>query len=161
MEEEKKMELFSRFRKDPKLREAIGKTVVPDDPEKTLILAAGLAKEFGYALSEEDIREVLDAAEQQRKTKTEKAIQEIEHLPDDNLARVAGGGYYITCEDTYLDRENCWKTDGCDQSYNMYPEYECQCNHRGGDDPECGWQFAARHCQGLLTWTCEKSDIWP
>lgn len=161
MEEEKKMELFGQFRKDPKLREAIEKTGIPEDTEETIKMLAGLAQEFGYALSGEDILDALSAAEKQRKADTEKTVEQIERLADDDLTPVAGGKYYKDCEDTYLDKENCFRTDGCDQHYNMYPEYVCNSNRRGGEDEQCGVIYAAEHCHMLLTWTCKKNDLWP
>ena len=90
--EEEKMELFEQFKNDPKVLEAIKKTGLPDGPEESVSKLADLAKELGYALSKEDIFEALCTAEEQRKAKTKKSVEEIERLPDDDLAQAAGGG---------------------------------------------------------------------
>ena len=160
MEEDKKIELFGQFRKDPKLKEALEKTGLPNDPEGTVKLLAGLAKEFGYALSEEDLLAVILTAEKRRKTATQKSVEEIERLPDNDLERVAGGYSHIVCweiykendicQDTYMDMENCWQTDGCDQHYIMYPDYHCVCNEKSGYEPECGTLQAAHYCLSVL-----------
>ena len=153
MEEEKK-ELFEQFKNDPKVLEAIRKTGLPDDPEGSVSKLAGLAEELGYALSKEDIFEAFSTAEEQRKARTEKALEEIELLSDDALAHAAGGGDKPGCMDTYQDQENCWKTDGCDRHYNMYPGYQCHCNEQGGKNPECGGMESAVYCQTLFLPEC-------
>ena len=154
MEEEKLLELFDQFRKDPKLREALEVSGIPDDPEESVRKLAGLAKEFGYALSEEDIHAAASIAEKQRKAMTKKTMEEVERLSDDDLDRVAGGGDKPSCKDTYQDKENCWSTDGCDQTYNIYPGYKCYCNEEGGKIPECGGFFAVNLCQTLFFPDC-------
>ena len=160
MEEEKLMGLFDQFRKDPKLRDALEKTGIPEDHDEFVTLLSGLAKEFSYALSEEDLLAAILTAEKRRKTATQKSVEEIERLPDNDLERVAGGYSHIVCweiykendicQDTYMDMENCWQTDGCDQHYNKYPDYNCYCNQKSGYDTECGTLEAAHYCQSVL-----------
>lgn len=150
MEEKKLLELFEQFIKDPKLREALEKTGIPDDPEDSVRKLAGFAKEFGYALSEDDILSAVNYVEKKRKDATKKAVEEIERLSDDDLDRVAGGGEKPSCQHSYLDQENCWRMDGCDQNYVMYPDYKCHSNEEGGIYPECGSIAAMFLCQTLL-----------
>ncbi len=94
------------------------------------------AEENGYAFSPEE----LDEAFRERVNDAGK----VSISSDAELAAVAGGNNchdafwcdqvnnytedmkHSNCSDSFVDRENCWHNDGCDNCYNMYSDYECK-----------------------------------
>lgn len=89
------------------------------------------AKENGYDFSPEELERVFH--------ERTKVIEKVAgaRLDEAELSAVAGGDatsctisynntYPDQCKDTFTDRENCWHNDGCDNCYNMYPNYKCK-----------------------------------
>ncbi len=94
--------------------------------EEKLKVLLGIARENGYEISEEDLKDYLAGKESARQEKTDAQIAEIENMADEELAVVAGGvKENEECKDTYRDKENCWVNDGCDAVLQRYEGYEC------------------------------------
>ena len=105
----------------------------PGMPDNELWVLA--AKECGYQFTPEELEEVFHKQIQEQVAAETKAAAA--ELDDAELSAVAGGDatsctisynntYPDQCKDTFTDRENCWHNDGCDNCYNMYPNYKCK-----------------------------------
>ncbi len=120
----------------------------PEKPDGELWAQAG--KEAGFEFTPQELDEVFHERIQNEDVS-------VQTLDEKELAAVAGGdkkcvgAFWCTlankfseenkhdnCKDTFVNRENCWHNDGCDNCYNMYSDY--QCNHSG----ECDWAFTHR-----------------
>lgn len=155
MSNEKMIEELEKLKKDPKVKEAIEKRGMPKEPKETIVFLAGLAKEFGYDLTEESIQKAIQAAQEQRKAETEASAAELESLSDDDVGQVAGGAMRkANCRYSYLDLENCWQTDGCDRNYQDYADYQCAHNYAG---KACGMQESMA-CQQVFS-PCSTSAL--
>lgn len=143
------IELLERIKKDPKAKEAFDQAGALTSTEKMIVFLSDQAKRLGYELSRHDIEQEITAAEEHRKISTEAAIAVVERLSDDVIAQAVGGNdnQHGNCKDTYLDKENCWKTDGCDKNYQAYDGYKCAHNQTGA---ACGFKNSVK-CDDLLS----------
>ena len=80
---------------------------------------------------ESTIQFFVEAAKRLGVDVTEEAASEVEALSLDDLDMAAGVADSPNCQDTFLQRENCFFKDGCDQTLIGYPDYDCQHNLHG------------------------------
>ena len=153
MTKEKLIEELARLQKDPRVREALKDGKGPENTDLAISRLAEIAAKFGYELREADILEAIQAMEAQVKAGTEAVAAQVERLTDDEVS-AAAGGRKANCQDTYLDQENCWYTDGCDKNYVMYPDYQCHNNNAGA---QCDEIYAVR-CNEFFV-ECENKTI--
>ena len=142
MEKEKIVEILRRCREEfegDKFPEGMSE---PHSPEEAAQVFADLAAQLGYDLKAEEILEVMETEKKKQKEQTEKTASEVECLTDDEVDAAGGelGCEYLTpqinqddlaCLDTYLDKENCMSSDGCDKNVNYYVYYNCHKNDEG------------------------------
>ena len=135
MTNEKVREFLKYVKTNPEAQEKLSGLPKPEGEEAIIQWYAQAAKLLGYDVTESDLRGLLAEQEKERTSRTDDAAKKIETLPDDEVDQVAGGGYGGTskpnCHDTYLDRENCWFDDACDQNINLYKDYLCHSNYYG------------------------------
>ena len=154
MKNEKMIEELARIQKDPRVKEALGSLKSLNNNDILVSRLVEIAAEYGYELKEADILQALQAAEARRKADTEAAAAQVERLTDDEVAKAAGGGQKANCKDTYMDRENCWITDGCDQVSEIYPDYKCHNNSAG---EQCN-EINALRCNEFMV-GCENTTF--
>jgi len=94
-----------------------------DEEIKTYAEVAGM---LGYDISGEELRAYAEEVTAAHRRKTDQAAEEIRNLPEDELSEVSGGAGHKDCKKTFENRENCWKSDACDNIVNMYNGYICQ-----------------------------------
>ena len=84
------------------------------DDEKGIAALASAARETGYDVSDEEIKEFFAASKQKIAQAADQAATEVQKLSREEIDAVAGGkkGHY-DCVDTYRDDENCWVHDSC------------------------------------------------
>ena len=109
-----------------------------------------VARELGYDLTKEALNAYLREAVAERKIKTDRQASDLETIVDEDLDLVAGGRnvyevrhndacdetvgvWYetVTCQDTFVQKENCMNLDACDKSITMYTNYLCNHNDAG------------------------------
>ena len=92
MSAEKTLELLKKLKEDPKAKELLDglKNTAPADDVITCY--AQIAAKLGYAITAEEIREVVNQEEARRKSETEKIASDMKALNDDDVENVAGGG---------------------------------------------------------------------
>ena len=115
---------LEELQKDPKASELIEGHDKADKAEAI----ADVAQKLGYDLKVVDLKEYMSAMEAEIKARTEAVADNIVSMQDDDLEDVAGGSETIGvkhphCKDTYLNRENCWWSDGCDAINSKYWDY--------------------------------------
>lgn len=91
--------------------------------EETRAYAEAAAR-LGYDISADELKAYAEKKAAACRDRTGRAAEEIRGLSEEEMADVAGGG--DTCKNTYKNRENCWKNDGCDNIVNMYDHYLCK-----------------------------------
>ena len=101
------------------------------DEESTIQFFVEAAKRLGVDVTEEEIRKTAEEFAEKQKSETEEAASEVEALSLDDLDMAAGVADSPNCQDTFLQRENCFFKDGCDQTLIGYPDYDCQHNLHG------------------------------
>ena len=91
MSAEKTLELLKKLKEDPKAKELLDglKNTAPADDVITCY--AQIAAKLGYAITAEEIREVVNQEEARRKSETEKIASDMKALNDDDVEDVAGG----------------------------------------------------------------------
>ena len=91
MSAEKTLELLKKLKEDPKAKELLDglKNTAPADDVITCY--AQIAAKLGYAITAEEIREVVNQEEARRKSETEKIASDMKELNDDDVEHVAGG----------------------------------------------------------------------
>lgn len=151
MSKEQAIEFLNNYKTDRELKEKVESLFEanPDKADGDLWAQAG--KEAGFEFTPQELDEVFHERIQDPSI-------DAQTLDEKELAAVAGGGdencrgafwcflvdkyhkenKHDNCKSTYVNRENCWNNDGCDNVYNMYSDY--QCNHSG----ECDWAFTHR-----------------
>ena len=132
MSAEKTLELLKKLKEDPKAKELLDglKNTAPADDVITCY--AQIAAKLGYAITAEEIREVVNQEEARRKSETEKIASDMEALNDDDVEDVVGGVYHYKlnrrtgtytrvegCVNDYTD-DDCAIRDACDGLYNLY-----------------------------------------
>lgn len=151
MDEKARTELLEQLKNDPGARETLENIPTMKTAEEMVAAFSDLTKKLGYNVNGEELIETFRAAEEQRRKQTEEAAAQIERLSDDEVAQAAGGAKpKENCKDTYLDRENCTLTDGCDKSFNDYGDYLCDSNDAGAHCGADQWVLAADHCSSLF-----------
>ncbi|MBR5110626.1 MAG: hypothetical protein IK099_10560 [Clostridia bacterium] len=148
MATEKIMELLEELKKGPQAKEALEKIKAAKSGAEALATLVALAKEQGFEINEQEFAEAIRAAAEQRKAQTEEAVAQVERLSDNDVAQAAGGKSrselgrkgHAECKDSFLDRENCSHTDGCDRNYQDYNNYICKNNYNGNS---CGFLGAS------------------
>ena len=91
----------------------------PENEEETISAYLGLAEKLGYSLTAEEIRAGVKALAQEQRSKTEKAVSDMEKAPldEETLEAVSGGekGDYHpeTCDSTFVEGEWCWLSESC------------------------------------------------
>ena len=115
---------LEELQNDPKASELIEGHDKTDKAEAI----ADVAQKLGYDLKAADLKEYISIMEAEIKARTEAVADNIASVQDDDLGDVAGGAETIgvkhhSCKATYLNRENCWWTDGCDIVITKYWDY--------------------------------------
>ena len=112
MSAEKTLELLKKLKEDPKAKELLDglKNTAPADDVITCY--AQIAAKLGYAITAEEIREVVNQEEARRKSETEKIASDMKALNDDDVEDVAGGA------SRYLSNDE-WH-NGCRYSQDGY-----------------------------------------
>lgn len=124
-----KSKIYKDMMSDAKVHDCLMSKGKPESLEDLANVLGGVALDFGYPLSKDDLLLIIRNTTE----KTNSAIEKVEKLSEADLANVAGGGpndndaHYV-CSDTYKDKENCWFDDGCDYVNNWYPYYICKRN---------------------------------
>ena len=139
MENLETSKLMEQLKRDPKAKEVREQIRNAGDEEEKITLLISFAKELGYDLTREDLQTYIREETERLAKKTDAQSDVIQRLNDDEVANVAGGKHYNStdrCQDTYLDKENCWITDGCDNDVIMYPSYKCDWYNAG---QSCSW----------------------
>lgn len=137
-------EFFEKLNTDANAAELFKGKKTAEDPEEAVNTYLDAAKKLGFELTADEIKKYFVERERELKEKTNSTAKAVQALPDDELDKVAGGGDHDECEDTYMDRENCWIHDGCDLINTHYPDYECHLSYKGhcGLPGYCGYQFS-------------------
>ena len=129
---------LDEYKKSRELMESVVRVfdANPEADEAQLWVQA--AKQHGFEFSPEDLSEAFN--ERIQNEPSGRAI-----MDESELAAVAGGekenchesfwcpdvhsfshsNQHADCSSTYVDRENCWHDDGCNQCYHIYPDYKC------------------------------------
>ena len=130
---------FQEALKDnPAAEEIIRNTPEPRTEEERIRVYAKIAAELGYDLTEQDLSEYVEKWRQRQQERTQDAIDRIQELPPEELGEAAGGGDHANCMGTYIDKENCWYFDGCDNVYQKYKGYHCHLFNACQNHPSCG-----------------------
>jgi len=126
------IKFFEELKTSDKAREIMQKHKAPANAEEAAAIYTQIARELGYELTEEELKEFVREKEQMQKRQTGAAAENIEQLMDEDLDQVAGGkAGNSECDFTYLDYENCWFMDGCDNTLLYYEEYKCARHNLG------------------------------
>ena len=129
---EKVKETLEKLMSDPKAKELFKGLEPPKSEEEKARKLIEAAKKLGYDLNAAELADYLKKAAADRKEKTDAQAQAIQKLDDSELEKAAGGRDHDTCQDTFKDKENCWRNDACDLNYiTSYPDYLCNHNHQG------------------------------
>ena len=91
MSAEKTLELLKKLKEDPKAKELLNGLKKPASADDVITCYAQIASKLGYAITAEEIREVVNQEEARRKSETEKIASDIKALNDDDVENVAGG----------------------------------------------------------------------
>ncbi|MBR5110624.1 MAG: hypothetical protein IK099_10550 [Clostridia bacterium] len=139
-------EILEKLMADPKAQELFKGLEPPRSEEEKALKLIEAAKKLGYDLDAADLADYLKKAASDRKEKTDAQAEAIQKLDDSELEKAAGGRDHGECQDTFQDKENCWRTDACDLNYEIYPGYLC--NHNL-NDKICALDEMA-NCQEIL-----------
>ena len=101
----------------------------PKSEEDRVCAYIDIASKLGIALTVEGIAAYFQAVANQEPAEGE--------LDDQELQQLVGGGANAACQDTYLHRENCWLTDGCDKVFEIYEGYTCHQSNYGVKQEAC------------------------
>lgn len=115
------------------------KAAAPEDPGEDASILARVARETGYEISDDEMREFLDELQKRHAATSDAVAEQIRVLNDAELDAVAGGGSHGDCKDTYKDNENCWWEDNCKKVVNFYYDV---------NDPYCDSNSL---CSGFMT----------
>jgi predicted ribosomally synthesized peptide with nif11-like leader len=80
-----------------------------------------IAKKLGVELTTEEINAYFDSIYQPPS----------EELDDEELSQLAGGRN-ANCSSSYMQKENCWFSDACDNAWHSYNDYICSSNNENG-----------------------------
>ena len=140
---DKAKEFLAALRSDPKAQELLQGVEKPADEKDVIRNLAEAAKKLGYDVTEEELAGLLSAEEKAIKERTDAEADRVEALADDQLEAATGGSSTSDdpCKSTYLDHENCWFNDGCDNIINTYKRYRC---HHATRNPDCGEAYALK-----------------
>jgi len=100
------------------------------DNDQGIATLASAARETGYDVSDEEMKELLTATKSHLVQAGDEAAAKVQ-LSRDEIDKVAGGKGHDICHDTFKDGENCWWNDSCNKVVNMYwtkcsdGTYEC------------------------------------
>ena len=121
------MSFIDKIKSDPKAQEIMKKYAKAASAQDAVKAYTEMARELGYDLTEDELKALVEEKEEARRMQTQAAADQIEKLEDEVLDNVAGGGRaeHDECFDTYMDYENCWFMDGCDNALLYYDEYKC------------------------------------
>ncbi|MBR5108738.1 MAG: Nif11 family protein [Clostridia bacterium] len=132
------------LKENPQAKELLDSIEAPKNDEERIRAYTEIAGKLGFHLTAEDFAAFEQAAAEERLQKTEAQAEALQKLDDQELEGVAGGrdGTQVnpkeaengdtcmqtheSCSDTFLNQENCWCTDGCDQVFNSYDDYVCK-----------------------------------
>ena len=120
------MENAKKFFEETLATEEAKKLIATQERKQTLeeIVSAyvDIAAQLGVNITAEEIEAYFEG-------KLKKATASGE-LDDDELEFLYGGRAEY-CYDTFVDRENCWISDGCDYINNNYDNYNCSWSNKG------------------------------
>ena len=111
---------------NPEAQKLLSAMPEPETDEDRFRAWAEIAKELGYTVSEADLKACFAEREKALRESAEAAESTIVELSEEEMDRVAGGGAHADCKDTFLDKENCWASDGCDTVFHGYSTYICK-----------------------------------
>jgi len=100
------------------------------DDEQGIAVLASAARETGYDVSDEEMKELLTATKSHLVQAGDEAAAKVA-LSKEEIDEVAGGKGHDICHDTFKDGENCWWNDSCNKVVNIYwaeisdGTYEC------------------------------------
>ena len=121
MENAKKF--FEEVLKTKEAQTLLASVEKPKTEQEIMEAYLDVAKKLNVELTAEDIQAYITASSA--------CVEDTDavEVDDKELERIAGGRachVFNTCKDTYLQQENCWWNDGCDQVYNGYTYYKCK-----------------------------------
>ena len=125
------------------LRKYLETYQIPDGMEKEDCLVA-VAEKFGYSVTKEELAEAFRCKQEELKTAEAGAEAAVQEIPLGELDSVAGGGDIGAanqglkkrekqdddCQFSFIDEENCWLDDGCDNVFMSYVFYHCHLSQR-------------------------------
>ena len=91
MSAEKTLELLKKLKEDPRAKELLDGLKNTASADDVITCYAQIAAKLGYAITAEEIREVVNQEEARRKSETEKIASDSKALNDDDVENVAGG----------------------------------------------------------------------
>ena len=127
MNQERVKVFLEALKTDPKAESLLQARPEPKTDADRFRAYAEIAKELGYDVSEAELEAYLTEMEKTLQEHAKSAEALVTELSGDEMDKVAGGAH-TECKTTFLDRENCWHNDGCDNIYNGYKKYLCKKN---------------------------------
>ena len=119
MENAKKF--FEEVVKTEEAKALFDATEKPGTEEARIAAYVDIANKLGIGLTVEEVKEYLA-------TSIEESASEID---DTELGHLVGGKEI--CAESYKDRENCWRSDACDNRWTKYSGYLCKNHNRGAN----------------------------
>jgi hypothetical protein len=89
------------------------------DEEQEVAVLASAARETGYDVSDEEMKELLTATKSHLVQAGDEAAAKVA-LSKEEIDKVAGGKDHDCCVDTFKDGENCWVNDSCKKFVTNY-----------------------------------------
>ncbi len=132
---------FEALKKNPQAMEKIRNGIQASEDKDRNAVYTGLAKEMGFEVTGEDLEAFVREEAEKLKEKTDEKIAGLRDLEDEALFAVAGGGAsghthgekHPDCKYDFMDMENCYFTDACDNTFLYYSDYLCDWHNYGRD----------------------------
>lgn len=125
MEKKEIATILEELRSNPDAVKNITGSKTVSTREEAAAIWSKAASGLGYSITAEEISSFILETETEMKQKARENANAIESLSDEKLEAVAGGKGHDKCEFSFLDRENCWFTDACDNAIIYYGGYLC------------------------------------
>lgn len=134
---------FEELGANEKAQELLRAAGLEDTADDALVLAK-VARETGYEVGDDDMRELLAAMQKLQAAASDAVADQVRDLDDEELDTVAGGGEDPACRDSFSNNDNCLIVDRCDKVIVIYVDES---------DPEC---TKNAYCHGFMS----NSDCW-
>ena len=147
MSAEKTLELLKKLKEDPKAKELLNGLKKPASADDVITCYAQIAAKLGYAITAEEIREVVNQEEARRKSETEKIASDMKALNDDDVEDVTGGASRYQWDETWYEGCKFTHDGSCaiqDACVSVRVNYLCDADW---SDPNCDFTF---YCQGSM-----------